>query len=398
MFLSDEKGVFVKICKLSCTFRGHILRWDSKKKRLTADYSEKTLKTNRIVRILRTLYTISMVLQVVIINYNKTGGSLLSKTEIGFYLAAIIANEFHLREVWKKTLDIVLYVNGLISFGEKYNKEKLNIAIAYSMYVTAATFAFNFVFLQHWDDPCKSFFPGYQLLDQCQILNITENMEAPLKYNVNLGVKLSVLMLNYIGFNVGVQLAAFVIGGLQSVCTITLYGHLATFKKLWIRNETSKADASLIHREIQVMATVFNYIQQGSLMTVAIVQPVILLAICSFTLLKSPWNKETLPLVSQFLMAVIDTVLVLMVTLGGMAKVHNDSKDAIDTMKVYLGGATSSTKNGVSIKGIKWQRRFIRSCCPIKIKFGTDNFVGDDTPLNCISQAFDLTVQLLLLV
>ncbi|CAL8140077.1 unnamed protein product [Orchesella dallaii] len=387
--------------------RGHMLRWDSEKKRLTADTSKKSLNTVQFYRHLRICYATGMILQVILTNYNQSGGSLMSKTEIAFYLTAVIANDFHLNECFKKASDIVLYVNGLIIFSEKYNQnkkwkshsllEKLDIGVAYSMYVTAATFAFNFVVLQHWNEPCKSFFLGYQLLDECGIFKIIENVDTHVKYNITLGIKLSFLMFNYLVFNVGVQLAAFVIGGLQSLCTITLCGHIATFKNIWIEGEIPRLDASLIHREIQVMATIFNKIQQGSLMTVAIVQPVILLALCSFTLLKTPWNGDTVGVLAQFSLIVFDTALVVMVTLGGMAKVHNASKEAIDAMKQNVNCMANSSNNFVTMKGFKWQRKFVESCSPIKVKFGTDNFVEDDTPLNCISQAFDLTVQLLLL-
>ncbi|CAL8129412.1 unnamed protein product [Orchesella dallaii] len=411
MALFDEKGVFDKICKLSWPIRGHILRWDSKRKRLSADVSKNSLKTNRLIRYFKRVYATAMVLQVIFTNYNKndTNTSITDKTEIAFYLAAMIANDFQLHECWKKASEIVLYINGIVSFGEKYSKgqkkkwksytllEKLNIGIAFSMYITATIFAFNFVFLQHWNDPCKSFFPGYQLLDECHIFNITGNMVAPLKYIVILFIKLIVLIFNYISFNVGVQSAAFVIGCLQSICTITLCAHIATFNKLWTANEIPKLDAILIHMEVQVMATVFNEIQQGSLMMAAIVQPVILLAICSFTLLKTPWNGNTIGALGLFLLAVIDTVLVLSVTLGGMAKVHNASKEAIEVMKRFVDISSNDTKKIIPTKKIKLHRKFVESCSPIKIKFGTNNFVENDTPLNCIRHAFDLTVQLILL-
>ncbi|CAL8129410.1 unnamed protein product [Orchesella dallaii] len=124
------------------------------------------------------------------------------------------------------------------------------------------------------------------------------------------------------------------------------------------------------------MATVFNEIQQGSLMMAAIVQPVILLAICSFTLLKTPWNGNTIGELGLFLLAVIDTGLVLSVTLGGMAKVHNNSKEAIETMKRFVDVPSNETKKFAATKKSKLHRKFVESCSPIKIKFGTNNFVG----------------------
>jgi len=133
-------------------------------------------------------------------------------------------------------------------------------------------------------------------------------------------------------------------------------------------------------------------------MTVAIVQPTILLAMCLFTLLKAPWTIGNALLLGLFSLVLVDTALVLMVTLGGMAKVHNLSKGAIHTMKSCGENFSNGESNNfLRPRDIKWQVRFAESCCPIRVKFGSNNFVEDNTPLNCISQAFDLTVQLLLL-
>jgi len=106
--------------------------------------------------------------------------------------------------------------------------EKLNVSVACSMFLTGANFAFNFIILLHWSDPCKHFMIGYQFLEDCKVLNVTATVQVPLKYNLILGIKLVVLVTNYFLFDMGVKLATFVIGGLQSLCTSALNEHLNT--------------------------------------------------------------------------------------------------------------------------------------------------------------------------
>jgi len=86
---------------------------------------------------------------------------------------------------------------------------------------------------------------------------------------------------------------------------------------------------------------------------------------------------------------VVDATLVLVVLVGGMVGVYLDSKSVFQILWKRLG--TNLPRNER-----KYLLKYYRSWL-IRINLGSSNFLDALTPLNCLSFAFSITVQILLI-
>lgn len=104
-----------------------------------------------------------------------------------------------------------------------------------------------------------------------------------------------------------------------------------------------------------------------------------------------PATPENVPILVVMGMACVDAALVLICGLHGLADVHEKSKKINHAHRLNMPALKSRTER-------KWTEQFIKSCGAIKLKFGGNNFVEKLTPINCISHAFQIAVQIMLLV
>lgn len=144
------------------------------------------------------------------------------------------------------------------------------------------------------------------------------------------------------------------------------------------------------YRHIQILVNLFNDIQQKVLVPSMIAGSVIGQGVSLAFLINTPSTSESFPVLIVMAIVCVDTALLLIFCLRGFAEVHVESRGALRNIKstiMLLHGRMQ----------MKWMRRFLKSCGIIKMKFGSNNFVEMLTPLNCICQAAQVTVQILLL-
>ncbi len=140
-------------------------------------------------------------------------------------------------------------------------------------------------------------------------------------------------------------------------------------------------------------------------MSVIVIAATILISLCSTAVVGLPWIPEnTIPLL-MFSTIGIDCTLAVVTSVGGMAGVYTESVMVTRKLQKSVGiigggGYRCFSKVGrgyaVGSLEMKWKQRFYRSCAPLKIRFGSINFVDRLTPLACVDFSNGLTMQLLL--
>lgn len=145
-----------------------------------------------------------------------------------------------------------------------------------------------------------------------------------------------------------------------------------------------------VYREIELIGNICNEIQQKAQLPTIIAGAIAVLGISTAFLIKTPATPDNIPLFVVMLLSSAETGLFLLFCVGGLAEVYKESSATLQDIKLYL----SNFPQG---KGRRWLGRFAKSCWVIKMKFGENYFVEELTPLNCISHAIDLSVQILLL-
>lgn len=95
-----------------------------------------------------------------------------------------------------------------------------------------------------------------------------------------------------------------------------------------------------------------------------------------------------------FVMVVIDTFLIILISFGGMSNVFKESMKIFENSKRLQ---CQLVVIGVPRKIWVWQAKFFKSCAAVLVKFGSNNSVEELTPLNSLNYSLRLAVQLLLL-
>lgn len=145
-----------------------------------------------------------------------------------------------------------------------------------------------------------------------------------------------------------------------------------------------------IYRSIQILANILNDIQQNIIVPVTMLECIIALGVSLAMLVHTLPTSENIPIFIIMSNACVDTLLFLLISLGGLAAVCKESRMILHKIK---SGFSSVFRRREKM----WIQRFVKSCGVIQMRFGGNNFVDDLTPLNCISHAAQLTLQILLL-
>lgn len=151
------------------------------------------------------------------------------------------------------------------------------------------------------------------------------------------------------------------------------------------------ARISVMIRNIQLLSNLCNEIQQTVLLTTLIVGTVMVTSGCLVPLLQIPRTTKNAPVLFMLLGCCVESIICELFVFSGMVTVHKKSKALIRQLMCETCFKRKNRKDGRLI------RKFARSCCPIKIKFGANNFIEELTPLKCVTFALRLTVQILLL-
>lgn len=139
---------------------------------------------------------------------------------------------------------------------------------------------------------------------------------------------------------------------------------------------------------IQLLCSLCNEIQQQMMLVPFLFTATLINAFSLATLVHIHFSQNKI--VSCVLMsAFINMTLVILFVFGGMASVNRKSKQFIQSLTSHHNIARNEMER-------LWTRKFAKACQPMKVKFGTNNFIEALTPLKCLSCAARLTIQILL--
>lgn len=115
----------------------------------------------------------------------------------------------------------------------------------------------------------------------------------------------------------------------------------------------------------------------------------ILVGVTLGVLVLSPLTSDSMLLMLVVGTMCLDTSLFLLFCLSGYAEVYVESRETLHQIQCRILGITG-------VKERRWIRSFTKSCGLVKVKFGGNHFVDELTPLNSLSRALELAVQIIL--
>lgn len=307
-------------------------------------------------------------------------------------IVALITHNMHYQGSLENCSEIAQYLNGLLKYGDKmmpywidrrrHLTENMNLLFCLGCAPSVIIVPVGYVFGLHWFNPYeKTSLVGYWLLGKY------DNLWGMI-------IKLIIFFFNFWFWTVGSCAVAFCIGGVQALFTISLRDSIRTFWNLESNfDKLSFYKRSVLYREVQVLSALQTEIQSGYPMTILIgVVPVLISAF----LLVAIRSAENLTLVLFSLYMATLCVIAVLFVVGGQAGVWTESERMFKDLGRLL---VQRRVTGTHItKEVKWKERFWKSCRNlIRVKFGINNFVEEETPLNCLNCAISITVQLLLL-
>jgi len=267
--------------------------------------------------------------------------------------------------------------------------EKADLIFAQLMVFTAIIFPVVFLYGLHWWKPCKVSLIGYWLLSECFENHADQISVGILKGLWNFLVKAMVFIFNHWIWSFGVNTIVFVMGIFQILCTLTLRDYLLVFLGKDLSNISKMYTNCLMYRIIQILALLTNVILNKTL--ACLVFASIAIASLGLSLLvRLEWNHGNLTALAMSLIMVVDSLLALLVLLGGMVDVYLESRNAFQVLMKKL-------HCNVPRRQRMYLQKFYTSCRPIRINLGSDNFLDALTPLTCLNCAANLTVQILLI-
>jgi len=205
----------------------------------------------------------------------------------------------------------------------------------------------------------------------------------------NFGWKIVVVSANYVMMAVAYYSAIFYIGGLTTQLALRFGDYLNAIFYLGFKKSmtfATKVTAQLfMYRHIQCLANLNNIIGQKFLLGV-VVTDTVAIAFCFLGLLRLKLLHENIAVVFVIGALLLNSIICLLVLSGGLVHVYIESKLVLCKLKrVHIYGFDG-----------KWKARFLKSCPFIKTKIGANNFLEEQTPLNLIDVALQLTVEILL--
>lgn len=150
-------------------------------------------------------------------------------------------------------------------------------------------------------------------------------------------------------------------------------------------------ESAALYRNLQVLAVYMNVCQQKVLLTSLVAGGIPVIALCMSMLVKiSRFNDNNIiaPIVSSAL-GIVSAVFIVL-TLKYMSDLYLKSQEGL---RRWTKSATANEK----ARRKRLVCRVAASCLPIRVKFGSTNYIEKQTSLNCIDVACSLTVQILLL-
>ncbi|CAL8121083.1 unnamed protein product [Orchesella dallaii] len=305
--------------------------------------------------------------------------------------------------------EIVLCVNGFLQFHKIYKPdsnslakrkliEKLNWIFAYSAFLTEFLLPYIILDGLNWSAPCKPSVVGYWIIPECyngvyspkSLDNVRIIVEA-----FSFFVKLSVFIANHCYWAAGLAVSVYVLVAIQILCALALKDNLDTIRKrLPVQHSRKRValsafDAGNQLRFIQVLAVLVNRIFRYMLLAM-ICGGIGMGSVSLAAMIRLNWDKSNVLSILMAVFIFINSMAVLVISVGGMVTVHLKSKE--------LGEQFKWSSVEYKRRQRKWLSKFIKSCGFIKIYFGGNNFLEALTPVHCINFTITFSVQLLLIL
>lgn len=145
-------------------------------------------------------------------------------------------------------------------------------------------------------------------------------------------------------------------------------------------------------RQLQVLAVVMNEVQQTVIVTFSIVAAIPLAGIGLVVVIHCFQNNNAdYVLLGLAAVLIMNAYFGLSLIYGVMSQLPEKSNELVVSVSSLV---KRNMYSGLEKKII---RKFVKSCTPVRAKFGLGNIVDKLTPLICIDQTNALAVNLLLL-
>lgn len=241
---------------------------------------------------------------------------------------------------------------------------------------------------------------GYWVLQECTTFSSQGNI---LQFLIKIGFTLA----NFFMWSCAIHSSAFIVFGVMMPYVACMrfflnryegkYNRLRDQKTVMDRHAALKeiflfAKVTQMYREIQIFSQAFNEVHQRFVLTASILCAIANQTILLYNLICTELSVGTILYLLLFLTLLVDLVVITLCMYGMMAELSRDSENKIDKLLLCRG-----KKINASSKATAWLKRFHRSCQPIKVQFGSGNWLEPLTPLNIEDFVISQTTNLLLL-
>lgn len=316
-----------------------------------------------------------------------------ASTSILSWIGLVMTLGYHtyLRFCRKRCDMIASLLNGLLEFADTFPQhwhgkhrsitENVNILMALFLPPTALVVPTGLSFGLHWFNPYKPTLIGYWAL----------KVDWSFRGFVT---KIGILIFNYWFWTVGVLSAVACAGCVQMLSTILLRDCIHTFWNMEMIGNIPFLKKAETYRQVQLLGCLQNEVQSGSLLTILMVGLIMIVPLNLVVIICEPWAPENLGILLLCGYLTFCSIICTIFILGGLAGLWSDSRVKFERLD------RTNVSRHVRLRRKEWkfQQKFWKSCRNlIKVKFGVNNYVEEETPLNCLNCSLSLAVQLLLL-
>lgn len=333
-------------------------------------------------------------------NHIKTCATFFDQVVTIVILGGFVVALIFYTVIMKSMGTLTLYISGHIflsksieSSGKKRKLsvlEFLNLLYAYNVLLFCLIYPFVTVYGLHWRNPCKASLAGYWLLRECTSDSSIENLAPP--EHIHIITKQAILFVNYLVTAMIAYASPFVISAVSVFCTLSFCVYIQEFEK--ISTHRSKWKSPIVYRKIQYLSNLMNELQRWRVTGSLVVGIVSCFAVSAASVVRLTWSAENIIAIMLFISSLSTAIAATVCVVGGQANVYKKSNSVLKLLRKRTVLHCSDKKSKLG----KWKHRFYWSCPPIKVGFGSLNFVDQFTPLNILDFGVHLTVQIILVV
>ncbi|CAL8068022.1 unnamed protein product [Orchesella dallaii] len=310
--------------------------------------------------------------------------NILTQVVTAYALALFFVSLAYLKVCVTRTSELISFANGLFSgptenlsppqktAGNTNLLQKVNVLFAWNLFIIMEVYPAMMVFGFHLDNPCKSTLLGWWALAECS-LNDRNQLNGSLIIRVLIGItKFGVLCINYMIYSHGLRCMCFGLNAINILAVFMLQKNL--------RRLASSSHQPQHMKDTSIVTTTFTS------------------AVSATFLIQIELTSKNIIAVLFFLVNCMGSMQFLTICVGGvMVPINGISKEFLKNWKrqrCYDDNSRQSSEVGLTQR---WLKRFFQSSLPLRIKLGESNFLENLTPLRCIDNVVQITINLLLL-